>query len=72
MFPTTLLLAAQIAAQPVSAHTRPGDLAGLADAFVSARVAADSFSGVVLVARNGTIQYQRAAGLADRERTIAM
>jgi CubicO group peptidase (beta-lactamase class C family) len=72
MIRTTLLLAAQIAAQPVPAHTRPGDLPGLADAFVSARIAADSFSGVVLVARNGQVRYQRAAGLADRERNIPM
>ena len=72
MIPTTLLIAAQIAAQPAPAPTRPGDIPGLADAFVSSRVAADSFSGVVLVARNGRIQYQRAAGLADRERNIPM
>jgi D-alanyl-D-alanine carboxypeptidase len=72
MIRTTLLITAQIAAQPAPTPTQPGDLAGLAEAFVSARVAADSFSGVVLLARHGKIQYQRAAGLSDRERNIAM
>lgn len=69
---TTLLIAAQIAAHPTQAPPPTGDLPALADAFVSARVSADSFSGVVLVARNGRVAYQRAAGLADRERNIAM
>ncbi|HEV8597800.1 MAG TPA: serine hydrolase domain-containing protein [Gemmatimonadales bacterium] len=48
------------------------DLPRIADSLVSARVAADSFSGVVLVARAGKLQYQRAAGLADRERGRVM
>jgi CubicO group peptidase (beta-lactamase class C family) len=72
MIRISLLIAAQMAAHPGPAPTQPADLPGLADAFVNARAAADSFSGVVLVARNGKIQYQRAAGLADRERNIAM
>lgn len=72
MTSTTLLIAARIAALSAQSPPPVGDLPALADAFVSARVAADSFSGVVLVARNGKIQYQRAAGLADRERNIGM
>lgn len=65
----SVLSAASVPSRP------PGQVADLpraADAFVSARVAADSFSGVVLVAREGKVLYQRAAGLADRERGIAM
>lgn len=54
---------------PQRQHT---DLARMADSMVSARVAADAFSGAVLVARGGKIEYQRAAGLADRERGTAM
>jgi D-alanyl-D-alanine carboxypeptidase len=42
------------------------------DSFVSARIAADAFSGVVVHARNGEILYERAAGLADRERAAPM
>jgi len=57
---------------PASAHAQALDLASAADAFVSARVAADSFSGTVLVARGGKAVYQRAAGLADREHGLTM
>jgi CubicO group peptidase (beta-lactamase class C family) len=35
-------------------------------------VAADAFSGVVLLARNGGVLYERAAGLADRERNVPL
>src|SRR5687767_13765067 len=42
------------------------------DSFVSARVAADAFSGAVLYARGGRIIYERAAGLADRDRGESM
>ena len=69
---TLIIAAAQFAAHALPAQRTPAELPRLAQAFVDARVGADSFSGVVLVARNGTIQYQQAAGLADRERGIAM
>jgi CubicO group peptidase (beta-lactamase class C family) len=55
----------------------PGSLAGLSptraslkaaiDSFVDGRIAADSFSGAIVVARNGQIAYERAAGTANRE-----
>ncbi|HZI29952.1 MAG TPA: serine hydrolase [Gemmatimonadaceae bacterium] len=57
-----------------AAPLRPGarqqsntELAAAIESFVSARVAADSFSGVVAVARQGSLVYQRAAGSADRD-----
>ncbi|HEY5087192.1 MAG TPA: serine hydrolase domain-containing protein, partial [Gemmatimonadaceae bacterium] len=40
------------------------------DSFVTRRVAQDSFSGVVAVAHDGKMTYQRAAGMADRVRGI--
>ncbi|MDQ2889725.1 MAG: beta-lactamase family protein, partial [Gemmatimonadota bacterium] len=42
------------------------------DSFVTARVAQDLFSGVVAVARDGKITYQRATGIANRSRGIPM
>jgi CubicO group peptidase (beta-lactamase class C family) len=48
------------------------DLTAAIESFVSVRAAADSFSGVVAVVRQGSVVYQRAAGFADRDaqRTI--
>jgi CubicO group peptidase (beta-lactamase class C family) len=43
------------------------ELAAAIDSFLSPRAAADSFSGVVAVARQGSVVYQRAAGFADRD-----
>ena len=72
-FVATAVLSLSGAASATSQPQAPrADLPTAADAFVSARVAADSFSGAVLVARNGKIEYQRAVGLADRERGLAM
>ncbi|MBA3341305.1 MAG: beta-lactamase family protein, partial [Gemmatimonadaceae bacterium] len=48
------------------------DLTASIDSFVQRRVASDSFSGVVMFTRNGVPVYQRAAGLADRDRGSAM
>lgn len=46
---------------------RSGDsLAARIDSVVRAHVAADSFSGAVIVARDGAVVYSNAAGLADR------
>ena len=42
-------------------------LTAAVDSFLDRRIAADAFSGVVLVASQGTTVYRRAAGLADRE-----
>jgi len=46
---------------------RAGDsLAARIDSVVRAHVAADSFSGAVIVARDGAVVYSNAVGLADR------
>jgi CubicO group peptidase (beta-lactamase class C family) len=46
------------------------DLRSAVDSFVARQIAADQFSGVVAVVRNGDVVYQRAAGFANRERNI--
>jgi CubicO group peptidase (beta-lactamase class C family) len=53
-------------------RTATADLITDLDSLVTRRAAEDSFSGVVLVARKGEIVYQRAVGVADRERRIPM
>jgi CubicO group peptidase (beta-lactamase class C family) len=48
------------------------DLKSGLDSLVTRLAAQDSFSGVVVVARKGAVVYQRAVGLADRERRVPM
>src|SRR5262245_23211548 len=45
-------------------------IAARIDRLIRARADADSFSGAVLIARNGTPLLRAAYGLADRERTM--
>jgi CubicO group peptidase (beta-lactamase class C family) len=54
-------------AQNEAAQAPAADLATKIDSFLSPRIAADSFAGVVAVSRNGRLVYQRAAGQANRE-----
>ena len=61
------------------AHSAPGvtppsdvSIQARVDSFVTGRIARDSFSGVVTIAHDGKVTYQRAAGVADRARGIAM
>lgn len=62
------LLAVLRALGPFSTQTTgSADLKAAIDSFLDRRVATDSFSGAVLVAKNGRIAYQRAAGIADRQ-----
>lgn len=62
------LLAVWRAPGPVSTPaTGSAELKAAIDSFLDRRIATDSFSGAVLVARNGRIAYQRAAGIADRQ-----
>lgn len=63
---TALFTAAPAFAQ---APTR-ADLKPAIDSFINQSVTADAFSGVVLVARNGIVTYQRAAGLANRDAAV--
>ena len=58
-----------IVSRPVT--RAPADVASI-DSLISARVAEDAFSGVVAVARNGTVVYERAAGIADRAAATPM
>jgi CubicO group peptidase (beta-lactamase class C family) len=44
----------------------PSELAAVIDGHVQAAVAKDGFSGVVLVAREGTVVFEKAYGLANR------
>ena len=48
------------------------NLTAAIDSFVTRRVAENSFSGVVAVALNGKMTYQRAAGLANRAQGIPL
>jgi len=50
----------------------PAALARAIDDYLAPRVAADAFAGVVLVAKDGKPVYEKAFGLADRERQIAI
>jgi CubicO group peptidase (beta-lactamase class C family) len=55
---------------PATIPALPAQHSGLTaavDSFLDRRIAADAFSGVVLVANQGATVYQRAAGIADRE-----
>ena len=72
---TVVLLAGGAPRQGLSAHaprawvssgTADTALAKRVDSLVRARVAADSFSGVVIIARDGAPIYSIATGLADR------
>jgi hypothetical protein len=67
--PVAVLLLGLIPAGP-TVPARPVQEASLkaaVDSFLDPRIAADAFSGVVLIASKGTTVYQRAAGVADRE-----
>jgi CubicO group peptidase (beta-lactamase class C family) len=50
----------------------PADIKAAIDSFIDNRLATDSFSGAVLVAKNGRAVYQRAAGIANRENGTPM
>ena len=58
--------------RPMCAATMtPAELAQGLDAYLAPLVASDAFSGVVLVARAGVPVYEKAFGLADRERNTS-
>lgn len=66
---STMTLVALLA-MPAAAWPQSNDIVARIDSFVSARVQADAFSGAVLFADRSGIRYQRATGLADRERAV--
>ncbi|MEA2761116.1 MAG: hypothetical protein QOD47_400 [Gemmatimonadaceae bacterium] len=73
-FPLLLctILPVSIALQAGSRLSIKPELKSGLDSLVTRLAAQDSFSGVVLVARKGAVAYQRAVGLADRERRVPM
>jgi CubicO group peptidase (beta-lactamase class C family) len=49
----------------------PDDVSKVLDDYITPLVAADTFSGTVLVAKGGTRMFERAYGLADRAQRVA-
>lgn len=56
---------------PINAAMSGPDLSRELDAYLAKLSDAGSFSGVVLVARDGTSVFEKAYGLADREKRVA-
>lgn len=52
---------------PINGSMTRADLERALDAYLSARTSADEFAGVVAVAKDGKIVFQKAYGLANRE-----
>ena len=67
----TLTFPARLSPASQSAQVALGFISRL-DSLVTTRVASDSFSGVVVVAKHGATIYERAAGMANRELQIPM
>jgi D-alanyl-D-alanine carboxypeptidase len=57
---------------PLNASMTPADLSKALDEYLAPGAAADTFAGVVLVARDGKPVYERPYGLADREKRTAI
>lgn len=57
-------------APPINGRMTDDEIGQALDAHLTALAAADTFSGVALVARNGRPVFQKAYGLADRARKI--
>jgi CubicO group peptidase (beta-lactamase class C family) len=67
-----LLIAALLTLAPLVCRAAPpADFARNADALIRAEVAAQTFSGVVLVAKDGKPVFRRAYGLANREWSLS-
>ena len=56
---------------PLTSSMTPEDVSKALDGYIAPLVAADTFSGTVLVAKNGTRMFERAYGLADRAHRVA-
>jgi D-alanyl-D-alanine carboxypeptidase len=52
---------------PINGGMTRADLDRALDAYLAARASADEFAGVVAIAKNGKLMFQRAYGLANRE-----
>ena len=60
----------KVAAPPISGTMSDSELAGALDGYLSRLAADDVFSGVALVAKNGTIVFEKAYGFADRANRV--
>jgi D-alanyl-D-alanine carboxypeptidase len=52
---------------PINGAMTPVDLERALDAYLAARASADEFAGVLAIAKDGRVVFQKAYGLADRE-----
>jgi CubicO group peptidase (beta-lactamase class C family) len=66
-----VLLVMPLAAGGAKTSKPDSNLAAI-DRFIRARAEADSFSGAVLVARNGVPMLRAGYGLADREKRVSV
>jgi CubicO group peptidase (beta-lactamase class C family) len=55
---------------PINAGMSPADLTMALDAYLAAKATDGTFSGVVAIAKDGVTVFERAYGLADRERGV--
>ena len=62
---------ARMPAIPLTSSMSPAEVSKALDDYVTPLVAADTFSGTILVAENGTRMFERAYGLADRAQRLA-
>ena len=60
-------LLAQEASAPITASMSPSELGAALDGWIAPQTASGTFAGVVLVARDGKVLFERAYGTADRD-----
>jgi D-alanyl-D-alanine carboxypeptidase len=65
-------LLAQEATAPVGARMSPSELTAALDGWLAPQASSGAFAGVVLVAKEGTVIFERAYGTADREHGTPM
>jgi D-alanyl-D-alanine carboxypeptidase len=65
-------LLAQEAPAPVQASMTPAAFTAALDGWLGPQAASGAFAGVVVVARDGKVLFERAYGIADRERGTPM
>ena len=59
-------------APPIDARMGKAELAGALDGYLASLARANDFAGVVLVAKDGQTLFEKAYGVADRERSTPM
>jgi CubicO group peptidase (beta-lactamase class C family) len=66
------VLLAQDAAAPVNASMSPAELTAALEGWLAPQASSGAFAGVVLVAKDGKVLFERAYGTADREHGTPM